>query len=260
VSNGVTYPPVGRCIYCGDPPTSDEHIVPLGLNGNLILPDASCNECSSITKKFEQSCLRGLFGPLRARLKLKTRRPKERPKIFQTPYYYPGGPMRSIGIPVEKLPFVCLGFKFPPPGITKGQAPSEQWREVLQIVRYAKDDPAFSAVFRGDGRRIRLARVDPFAFGRMLAKIAHAYAIANEGMGKFEPILVPLILGRSNILPHFIGGDSDLPSPPPPGEGQLHDLWMGKCSINGELYLYATIRLFAFMGMPRYLVIAGKAL
>jgi hypothetical protein len=259
VSNGSPYAPVGRCIYCGKPPTSDEHIIPLGLNGNLILPDASCNDCRDITKKFEQSCLRGLFGPLRARLNLKTRRPKERPKIFQTPSYYPGGPLRSINIPVEKLPLACVGFRFPPPGITRGDVPSDEWRDASQVVvRYAKDDPAFSAVFHKDGRRVRLARVDPLAFGRMLAKIAHAYVVANEGMDKFDPVLVPLILGTSNVLPYFIGGDSDLPFPPPSGETQLHDLRIGKCLIKGDPYLYVTIRLFAFMEMPRYLVIAGK--
>ena len=31
---------VGRCIYCGEPPDSDEHIFPRGLGGKHILRDA----------------------------------------------------------------------------------------------------------------------------------------------------------------------------------------------------------------------------
>ncbi len=37
--------PIGRCIYCGGRKgLLDEHIIPYGLGGNLVLPEASCKD------------------------------------------------------------------------------------------------------------------------------------------------------------------------------------------------------------------------
>jgi hypothetical protein len=58
------YEAVGRCIYCdARADLSDEHIVPFGLGGNLILPRASCPTCSNITSRLERTVL---TGPLRS--------------------------------------------------------------------------------------------------------------------------------------------------------------------------------------------------
>src|SRR5712672_2024078 len=60
----VTFDPVGRCIYCGATGVDlrDEHIVPLSLNGTMILPRASCRECEKITTRFERSVARNMYG------------------------------------------------------------------------------------------------------------------------------------------------------------------------------------------------------
>ena len=40
----IRFTPVGRCIYCGgtksadDSPLTDEHIIPAGMGGRLVLP------------------------------------------------------------------------------------------------------------------------------------------------------------------------------------------------------------------------------
>ncbi|WP_352916466.1 HNH endonuclease [Mesorhizobium sp. M1143] len=56
---------VGRCIYCDrEPPQirlTEEHIIPKGLGGNLILPGSSCERCAAITGRFEQRLLRDTF-------------------------------------------------------------------------------------------------------------------------------------------------------------------------------------------------------
>jgi hypothetical protein len=62
---GRRYAPAGFCIYCGARGPSvalgQEHIVPKGLGGTLILPDASCRDCEKITGAIEQQCLRRMF-------------------------------------------------------------------------------------------------------------------------------------------------------------------------------------------------------
>jgi hypothetical protein len=53
------YQSVGSCIYCGSTQQlSKEHALPLGLGGNYILPNASCEKCRKITEAFEHTCLR----------------------------------------------------------------------------------------------------------------------------------------------------------------------------------------------------------
>jgi uncharacterized Fe-S cluster-containing radical SAM superfamily enzyme len=52
----VRFDPIGECIYCGtkEGPLSREHIIPFALNGDRILPEASCTACGKITGKIEQ--------------------------------------------------------------------------------------------------------------------------------------------------------------------------------------------------------------
>src|SRR5271169_2001834 len=58
------FDPIGRCIYCGaTPPTplTQEHVMPQGLGGGIILPKSSCDPCRQITQKIEELCLRKML-------------------------------------------------------------------------------------------------------------------------------------------------------------------------------------------------------
>jgi hypothetical protein len=50
------------------------------------------------------------------------------------------------------------------------------------------------------------------ACARMIAKIAHAFAVADQGLDKFTPLLPDVVLGRSDNLADLIGGE--MPCPP----------------------------------------------
>lgn len=82
--NRHVYDSVGFCIYCGaSEDLRDEHIVPYGLGGNLVLPKSSCGACADITSKFERSVLRGSFWPVRVFREIQSRRKhNEAPKYF----------------------------------------------------------------------------------------------------------------------------------------------------------------------------------
>src|SRR5258708_6724877 len=102
------YSPAGSCIYCGSKENlSDEHIVPYALGGRWILPKASCSGCSSITAKFEQTCLRTILGPLRMYFDFPTRRQKERPKTLRLKVKYDlGEDWSEIDYCQEDYPFL----------------------------------------------------------------------------------------------------------------------------------------------------------
>src|SRR6266581_346525 len=56
---------VGRCIYCPEPGTTDEHIVALAFGGYHVLRDASCVPCRDITRDLENDLCEHNFNALR---------------------------------------------------------------------------------------------------------------------------------------------------------------------------------------------------
>jgi hypothetical protein len=259
--NAEKYPPLGRCLYGtgseheGD--LSDEHIIPFALlpkGGDWFLPKASCAACAEITSKFEGSVCRGMFGTLRQQIGLKSRRKKS--KTTTVRYNYPDGSLVDKEIGVADLPYVCMGFRWRVPGILSGVPPAINVRDEL-VMRYNKaalDKHATTT------QAVRLGRVGPLQFAQMLAKIAHAWAVAEYGFDSFEPLLPPLILGHIKEAPYLVGGDFREPQLPEQS-GVLHDLARVDCRLNdGPSYFGVAIRLFAALGVPRYHIIVGRRL
>lgn len=75
------FKPVGACIYCGATQgrLTEEHIVPKGLGGTLVLPDSSCDPCAKLTSQFEMKVLRGFLDRGRQSLGIKGRKSHRRP-------------------------------------------------------------------------------------------------------------------------------------------------------------------------------------
>ena len=109
------YGPVGRCIYCGaceqDGLLSREHIIPSALNGNLILPDASCEACRGITHAYEGHCAHEIYGPARARMGFQSRNKAKKPTTYSFEVGS-GAAAQILEVPVNEMP-VWL----PEPGI-----------------------------------------------------------------------------------------------------------------------------------------------
>lgn len=189
---------VGHCIYCGvgesARPLTDEHIVPYGLYGLMVLPKASCAACAAVTSRFERTCLRKMFGSLRAHLDLPTRRKKDRPNTFSVDIYSENGKRRLEAHLSEHLATLVLPV-FEAPALMRGEVGTKQytspgawWCDVIgdaegRFRRLGSDVSVFGQW------------LDMPAFSRLLAKIAHASAIALVGQNKFEPLLPGLHIG-----------------------------------------------------------------
>lgn len=80
VTNNCKYSNANLCIYCGATENlEDEHIIPYGLGGRWVLPKASCSRCAKITGKFENNCLKKMYGSTRQLLGIPSRK-EEIPK------------------------------------------------------------------------------------------------------------------------------------------------------------------------------------
>ena len=98
-----------------------------------------------------------------------------------------------------------------------------------------------------------LPSLDTDALCRVLAKIAHSYAVAELGLGGFTPLLREFIRGEGGDRFRYVGGEF---KPGAPGAG-LHEIGFEQ-GVTG--YLVVRIRLFASLGAPVYRVVVGLPL
>jgi len=202
------YAAVGRCIYCGSTelPLGDEHIIPLALNGVLVLPRASCSACADITKRFEQTVARAMYGNFRVKQGFRTRRKKDRPKILPLYTIALDGTQKRIDTLIQDYPTVFLAVDAPPPGILKGLEPTDRSPE-LKISLKANPKELSKTMDAISHERILTEHVFEWgAFFRQLAKVGHCYAFACTRGREYQPLLRDIILGRSSHLSHYVGG------------------------------------------------------
>ncbi|MGF1610714.1 MAG: hypothetical protein ACFCUQ_15030 [Kiloniellales bacterium] len=249
------FDPVGRCIYCGrtaqeaGSKLSKEHIIPASLDGVLILPQASCDDCADITKGFEGFCARVTFQSARTFLKLHKRRKWSRPKSF-TVYDVDKDGESPREVPTEQMPHMIALPLLPPPGLAIGKSYGADYgfAGVWQCQL-----PGYRAKFDALGKNVQLsAKFELGPFSRMLAKIGHALAVAYLGYGTFEPYLPDIILGkRTNAVDYVGGAEGKLPP-----QDSLHGLFVGV--LREHPNIIALVSLFQPFGAPTYRIEVGR--
>jgi hypothetical protein len=250
-----TYKSVLRCIYCGASEYSvdrmrlgDEHIVPEGLNGKLILPEASCASCENVTKSIEGYCLRTTLGALRNKLNVRTKRPKERPTKLPT-WFLIDGKWQVHEVPIRDYPlFVSMPY-VPPPALLDGGPPSEEYFKTktchldftspAQIKRLKRRYGATQISVNSGAVRMDM-------LSRLIAKIGRAYATAEFGHGMFRPLLLNIIKGNLDDASYLIGGSQA----PMMATFNQHILGWQTIERNHKFYIVVAIRLFADLGFP----------
>lgn len=248
------YPPVKYCIYCGtrEGPFSDEHIVPFALNGNWVLPKASCSTCQAIIQKYEDRCLQHMFKPLRTRLGMQSRTQKK--EFVDVETIRPDGSRETVTVRSEDFPVVAYGLHLPVAGVVLGNSLTDVVPATL-LLRFHQGEPQrFSASHRGV---VRIGSFDATAFLRMIAKIAYSYAAAEIGSHLLLPMLADVVLARAPNAPylsHLVGGESG----PTERGHSMNRLELWNYEILGTLYSVVYVRLFAHMDMPTYHVVVRE--
>jgi hypothetical protein len=250
----LRFPRVGRCVYCGadgrPEGLREEHIIALSLGRNAILPEASCRQCECVTSYIEGACARGMFGRLRIQHGFPTRRPKDRPTHLAADYEFETH-IEEHSLPSAASPFALATYSFGPPGILTGAPPSECWSKSGIFMAASKQVEK-----RGAKRvRLNLPKLSTGVFARMLAKIAHSYAVAALGSDIFAPLLPEIILNRFPHIPYLVGGELKTY---PASVGVCHELRIETVNIENRRFVITMIRLFSYLGAPVYTVVVGK--
>ncbi len=258
------YPDLGRCAYCGaglkDTALTDEHVIPLSLGGGLILPVASCKACQDITGAFEGHNAGRLFRPIRRQFKFPSRRRgrKQREERAKETFVVKVNG-KKLNIPADEYPGLLVTFVFPAPTLLLGMAPTnESFTGRIGISTL----PDFGERLN----RLRAKYSDQVEFptygssevvGRLLAKIAHTYAVAELGPDAFRPYLLGIIRGQdAGLMRHLIGSAAGAE----PARGDLHEIEILPANAldTGKLVI-VKIRLFSNSpGVATHYVVAGE--
>ncbi|UVC08978.1 hypothetical protein IHQ71_28355 [Rhizobium sp. TH2] len=245
------YPAVGRCIYCGateyssdtDRQLAEEHIIPFGLNGDLVIPQASCRACERITGRDDALLLRGMLLAPRIQMAFRSREPRKLPKAL--PVFSQSN--RKTMIDVEDYPSTILMLRYPAPPILSAQ--KEPLFTDLWVKRFPFDVGKLRRKYGIDD--FAPGSHDSYSFKRVLAKIAHGYAVAELGLDGFEAILSERIRDRNDFFHDCVGGAGieEIPD-------RLHSL---SIEPRGESdFVVVRIHLLCFLGTPVYRVVVGR--
>jgi hypothetical protein len=261
----VEYPPMGRCIYCGVTRYSDEretlaieHIIPEALNGEMIIPEASCGFCEGRINYYEQFCMKATFGPLRYLAGFKTKRPNERPQTLPIKLLI-NDEWVTRDIPAEHAPVMMFMPLFDQPDIFSGRAPEDRNIYTKQFWHCPLMSPETNQFLRRAGAtkgRSYEAKLDGIRFALLLAKIAHGFAMAERGsLDGFRPVLSDLVLRRPAPWPlaYFVGGITELE----PATSTSHELGLYVAEAPSGTVTMVRVRLFSDLGAPTYYVVAG---
>lgn len=253
----VSYPPVGRCIYCpndGSYGLGDEHIIPYALNGTQILRQASCHDCERITSYLDGFISREVFYQIRTSARMRSR--SGLPAEFPVTLHFDDGREERVMVPSDIHPSTLVLPKFAMPTLLSGATPDGNFH--FTYTRWMRESAAFDAFVRERGAKTAEVEmsIKPQQFSRVLAKIAHSYAVAKLGLEGFRPLLIDLIHQRNvERGPELVGSEAETP---PVASDFVHELSL----VPHPTFVVVRIRLFASsdadgIGMPVYLVVAG---
>lgn len=256
-----TYAPARVCIYCGAKRYSidrvklgEEHIVPYCINGDLIIPLASCKKCERITGALEQQ-LFGKHGPFRAaRSAISANSRSGHPaKVFQTiPLFVTeSGQMARLNVPRGDAPHFIFNVEIDAlPGLLIGQSADvfPEGRIKIEIRQLN------SAIKFPLGKSISPPAIKIANFLRLPAKIAHSFATAELGVGAFRPLLLDYIKDRQakDVPWRFIGGACREGS-----SDKDYEISWREQTVQGLKYVVVEMRLFARLNLSKFIVIAG---
>jgi len=198
-----------------------------------------------------------MLGATRIHLGLRTRRPKERPPSLPT-FVETEGSFEMKDVAIQDHPYIMTMIELPPPKVLNRLGGGKQghirvWFKDIQ----GNTNERISRL----GQGVQIRNIIPInEFGRVIAKIAHSYAISLLGVDAFDPMLLDFILGKKENVFDFVGGPDEV-TEFQRDEARLHHLDLVALSNPDRTdlphLLIANINLFSCFRAPVYQVVVG---
>jgi len=206
-------------------------------------------------------------------LDLPSKRRKQRPKTIEFEVAH-GGIKAKVNVPIKDAPAPLVWLPLlQRAGIVEDMEPSAN---IYQAGFYAFIKPQIGQAevqrIFGTSEHTEFLEECFFQYGpflRLLAKIAHGYAVAKLGIDAYKWILPPYILGQDDRLGHVVGGvphSSGVNHPLFPAEflklaelrGNLNILAIGPVRSTNRAFMAVHVQLFRHMRTPMYEVIVAE--
>ncbi len=250
--------PFRRCIYCQfesvrPQDLSKEHVIPKAMFGEerfikgwnaLTLHKASCESCRLQTQDIERQIIRGTMWAVREICNKPSRHAYDLIGLF--PSYFPPSFMNGNGMERNEAFHVT------------SLTTSSGWPSRCRPVVTGKEGGPYTVTLeRPDGTTDSSAYlIDNSGLCRLLAKIAHGFAVSWYGLDGFTPLLREIIRGEISDIRDVwqYVGSLGYSHPLRPG----HSVYPEVFECRGARYLGVHIKLFAKIPiMPSYFVLAG---
>jgi hypothetical protein len=206
----VREPALDICMYCrlSDTKLTDEHIIPDGIGGNLVLPLSSCQKCASHFAQFEQHMVRHRFRLVRSALGIHSRKKKKknyiRPETF---HLYPGRPEAlSLAKGIEhpnhaNMPYLAyLESSGHEPSVLTGHHVQRSSEGRISSIIVKNVDMFAGNTMLGYGAA-NIGKTSRFIY-----KIAYGVAVTKLGLERFKPYVLDFLFDQSDLsLPQFVG-------------------------------------------------------
>lgn len=254
--NRYRYPAVGFCIYCGaTDDLNDEHIIPFGLGGNLVLPRSTCANCSKVTSRFERTVLRGPLRPVRLFRGIQSRRKhRDAPTLLPLKVRYQDD-WELIKLPHDEYPLILHFFVYDVPGYLD----PENYRHSVRVrgqLTYSFGLRPEQVLARLGAKEIQISQTYvPTEFAKMTTKVAFSMAVAIGvlDLSRGRPEIIKSILGHTDDIGRWVG---TITEPRQWIANVLHHVGIERDHDNGVLT--GRVQYFTDSGTPVYGVILGS--
>ncbi|HAR75048.1 MAG TPA: hypothetical protein DCR60_02280 [Psychrobacter sp.] len=204
--------PLNECMYCGTiEDLTDEHIIPLALWGDIILPKSSCKSCAEITSKIERKVLKGFMQDTRNVANAPSRRKNKRPKSVERTLLNQDGTSFQKTFSLNESYSILTVPEFSKATIFGG-ATIVQGINVIGHQQLAFGVNMFEFLEDNNAQGIQESTsIDVISFARLLAKIAYGMAVLHNGIfPREESPILPIILNESDDVGFWIGSSDSL--------------------------------------------------
>ncbi len=223
------------------------------MGGIQVMEKASCEPCCKVINRFETKFAREIFGIFREKHKFPSR---HRKKIRQSEIAVGRVNGDKFVVPLSEFPAPTYMIKMAKAGILNNMPTTVDTHFLWQLVMLTNDNELNHFTEKYGKDVTYKFRFLPKEFAQTIAKIGHAYVMANFGDIEFEKLATDLILGKTDNLSYVVGGSWEI-LPPIPNSGHLWGISVLKTDPD-TLLIIADIRLMASSSTPNYHVVVGR--
>lgn len=208
--------PLNYCMYCGTAvgELTDEHVIPRGVNGHILVPRSTCKEhkdlTSSIEGEIQAADKKGMFAVTRLILGMRSyKKKKDRPKTVKLTFIGFDGRKFKKDVPIERAGAVHVMPVFLSPRYARDSLPllNSNKMEVYALAENAVGADLKELVLRYGAAGIAGRVSIPMgAFLRYLCKIAYGFHVGELGaFDREDSPALALLLGERDDFANWIG-------------------------------------------------------